>query len=110
MGHSGKTSNPMHPGKDQLMRPMVEKEECTFIKFEDEQQTKVHVQDAEGTQRIIDISPQPKVYEKVIGVMGRKKKDQVLVMTMLKAPKFGSKKVKLVECVVDVKSIKQDKG
>merc|ERR1719245_2191807 len=46
MPHSGKTSNPMHPGKDQLQRPIVEKEECTFIKFEDEEQTKVHVQDA----------------------------------------------------------------
>ena len=106
MPHSGKSSNPMHPGKDQLQRPVVQKEECVFIRFMDEQQTKVQVEDRKGTKRVIAISPQPKVNEKVMGVMDRRRKDEVMVMTVLKAPRYSPKKVVLVECVIDVKSMK----
>merc|ERR1712083_197777 len=93
MGHSGKSSNPMHPGKDQLQRPVVQKEECVFIRFMDEQQTMVQVEDGKGTKR-------------VIGVMDRRRKNEVMVMTVLKAPRYSPKKVVLVECVIDVKSMK----
>merc|ERR1719410_3197293 len=83
MPHSGKTSNPMHPGKDQVLKPMMEKEECVFVRFKDEQQTMVEVQDDKGKK-------------KVMAVMDRKGKGDKLVMTVLKGPKYSVKKVVLV--------------
>merc|ERR1711902_349306 len=71
MPHSGKTSIPMHPGKDQVLKPMMEKEECVFVRFKDEQQNMVEVQDDKGKNRVIAISSQPKIYEKVMAVMDR---------------------------------------
>ncbi len=106
MPHSGKSSNPMHPGKDQLQRPTVQKEECVFIRFVDDEQRTVQVRDGKGAERVIAISPQPRICEKVMGVMDRRAKSDVMVMTVLKAPKYSPKKVVMVECVVDVKSMK----
>merc|ERR1712244_202534 len=95
MNHSGKTSNPMHAGKDQLQRPIME-----------EEQKMVEVKDGKGKMRVIAISPHPKVYEKVMTVMDRRGKGETMLMTVLKGPKYSTKKVSLVECVIDVKKAK----
>merc|ERR1712190_138225 len=106
MNHSGKTSNPMHAGKDQLQRPIMEKEECVFVRFMDDEQQMVEVKDGKGKMRVIAISPDPKVYEKVMTVMERRGKGETMLMTVLKGPKYSPKKVSLVECVIDVKKAK----
>lgn len=106
MPHSGKSSIPMHPGKDLIQRPVMEKEECVFIRFMDDEEKTVEVEDANGKKRVIAISPQPKNYEKVMAVMERRGKGDKLVMTVLKGPKYSVKKVVMVECVIEVKSMK----
>merc|ERR1719163_45327 len=92
----------MHPGKDLIQRPVMEKEECVFVRFRGDEQKMVEVQDAKGKKRVIAISPQPKMYEKVMAVMERRGKGDKLVMTVLKGPKYSMKKVMMVECVMTV--------
>merc|ERR550525_2098946 len=53
MPHSGKSSIPMHPGKDLIQRPVMEKEECIFIRFMDEDDKVVQVQGENGKKRVV---------------------------------------------------------
>eukprot|EP00483_Globobulimina_turgida_P004714 UN04723 len=66
MPYTGKTSSPMHPGNDNLLRPVMNKVEYTFIKFVDELEQTVECKDNKTSKTYeIIISPQPKAYGKV---------------------------------------------
>ena len=108
MPHTGKTSNPMHPGNDQLKKPVMTKEEYIFIKFIDDQEKMVQCKDNKtGKMFNIEISPQAKNYEKVINSINKKKNGEIVILTILKGPKYSTKKIEMVECVVAAKIINE---
>eukprot|EP01083_Nonionella_stella_P063489 164967_1 len=101
MPHTGKTSNPMHPGNDNLQRPIMNKQEYKFIKFMDDQQQIVQLKDnITNKMYVISISPQPKAYGKVMNLINKRKGKQTLNLQVLSGPKYSKKQIDIVQCVI----------
>ena len=110
MPFTGKSSNPMHPATDQLMRPVMTKTDYIFIKFinDDDQQVVECKNNETGKISNIIISPQPKYYEKVINSINKKKKNETVILSVLNGPKYSAKKIAIIQCVVGAKLVNDD--
>eukprot|EP01083_Nonionella_stella_P027301 75160_1 len=107
MPHTAKVSNPMHPGNDQLMKPIMKKDEYRFVQFVDEEQKVVECRDHKLIKCNIAITAQPKAYEKVMNLVRKRKKDEMLMMTVLSGPKYSRKKIEIVRCIIGGKLISE---